>query len=168
MIKLRFPLNISLFSPRPIFKAKINDTIITCMLDTGADIPVFCKGIELFEEWTKDMNGVEFFKASTIGGFGKEAENTMLYNIPFFRLSDDKDIITYNNMKIAVTLKPKIPCDIILSASLLMKMKYTIDCAYKPHSLIIEAEKDTYGVGFYDRKETIYIFADEFSENGLL
>ena len=90
MIKLCFPLNMNLFPPRPIFKAKINDTMITCMLDTGADIPVFCKGIELFEEWTKDMNGVKLFRASSIGGFGKGTEETVLYNIPFFRLSDDK------------------------------------------------------------------------------
>lgn len=167
MMKLCFPLNINLFSPRPIFKAKINDTMTTCMLDTGADIPVFCKGIELFEEWTKDMDGVKLFKASSIGGFGKETEDTVLYNIPFFRLADDKNVITYNNMKIAVILKPEIPCDIILSASLFTKMKYTIDCLCKPHSLKIEAEKDTYGVGFYNRKETIYIFTDEISDTGI-
>lgn len=161
MIKLCFPLNINLFSPRPIFKAKINGMVTTCMLDTGADIPVFCKGIELFEEWTRSMSGVETFKDSTIGGFGKGTEHTVLHTIPIFQLSDGRNIITYNNMKIAVMLKPKIPCDLILSASLFMKMKYMIDCANNPHTMTIESEKGTYGVGFYNRRETIYIFTDE-------
>lgn len=44
MIRLVFPLNITQDSPRPIFKAFINGVSFKCMLDTGADIPVFCKG----------------------------------------------------------------------------------------------------------------------------
>lgn len=161
MIRLSFPLNINLYSPRPIFKAKINEKIITCMLDTGADIPVFCKGMELFKEWAKDMDGVSFFKDSVIGGFGKDTENTVLYNMPVFCLSDNKNFITYQNMKIAVMLKPKIPCDIILSASLFMKMRCIIDCIDKKHTLILESKKKSYGVGFYNSKETIYVFSDE-------
>ena len=47
MMELKFPLNITLDSPRPIFKAYINDVPLKCMLDTGADLPVFCKGSEL-------------------------------------------------------------------------------------------------------------------------
>lgn len=38
MARLIFPLNITLESPRPIFKAYINEIPIKCMLDTGADI----------------------------------------------------------------------------------------------------------------------------------
>ncbi len=41
MIELKFPLNITLDSPRPIFKAYINGVPFRCMLDTGADLPVF-------------------------------------------------------------------------------------------------------------------------------
>ncbi|MCM1214315.1 MAG: hypothetical protein NC331_01425 [Lachnospiraceae bacterium] len=94
MMKLYFPLNTNLFSSRPIFKARINGTMTTCMLDTGADIPVFCKGMELFKEWTKSMDGIEAFRTSSIGGFGKATEETMLYNIPLFQFSDDKNLIT--------------------------------------------------------------------------
>lgn len=161
MIQLYFPLNINLYSPRPIFKANINKKITTCMLDTGADIPVFCKGTELFNEWVKDIDGVSAFQDSSIGGFGKNPENTILYHIPDFQFSDGKNGITYKNIKIAVLLKPSIPCDIILSASLFMKMKYTINCFKEQHCLIIESEKSDYGVGFYERKETIYIFSND-------
>lgn len=161
MSKLTFPLNITLDSPRPIFAANINGIDIRCMLDTGADIPVFCKGTELFLEITKGFNGVSEFQKSSVGGFGKAAEVTTLWNIEDFKLSDKNDCIRYKNLKIAVLEKPRIPCDIILSASMFMKMRYTIDCASIDHSLIIESARDVYGVGFHKRKETIYIFTED-------
>lgn len=161
MTKLIFPLNITLYSPRPIFKAYINGVPFRCMLDTGADIPVFCKGTALFREFIKEMQGVMVteFKQSSIGGFGKADESTMLWNMDDFVLSDQNEDITYKAMKIAVMNKPKIPCDLILSASMFMKMKYTIDCSSNKHELVIMADRNTYGVGYYDKKETIYIFA---------
>lgn len=162
MIKLVFPLNITLYSPRPIFKAYVNGFPFRCMLDTGADIPVFCKGASLFSEFIKEMQGVAVteFKQSRIGDFGKTDESTMLWNMDKFVLSDQRESITYKAMKIAVMNKPKIPCDLILSASILMKMKYTIDCSSDKHELVILADRNTYGVGYYDKKETIYIFAE--------
>ena len=45
-----------------------------------------------------------------------------------------------------------------------MKMRYTIDCSKSKHMLSIMAEKDIYGVGYYDKKETIYIFAENIKE----
>lgn len=164
MNRLEFPLNINLYSTRPIFRARINGVVTTCMLDTGADMPVFCKGKELFEEWTKDIDGVSPFAESLIGGFGKAAEDVVLYHIPIFHFSDGKNNITYREMKIAVMLKPQIPCDVIISASMLMKMKYTIDCQGMQHFLTIEAMKQIYGVGYYKTKETIYIFTDAEKE----
>lgn len=162
MTEMKFPLNITLDSPRPIFKAYINNIPFKCMLDTGADIPVFCKGTSLFDEFIKGMEGVSKFKNSTIGGFGKSDENTMLWNMDSFMFSDGISSIEYKGMKIAVIDKPNIPCEIILSASILMKMKYIIDCSSRKHTLTIMADKCIYGVGYYDKKETIYIF---FSDN---
>lgn len=161
MISLKFPLNISIFSPRPIFKAEINGANTTCMLDTGADMPVFCKGRDLFLEWSKDFKDVAFYKTSTIGGFGKDLEDVEIYNIPSLKISDGKEKITYKNMKMAVMLKPSIPCDLILSAPIFMKMKYTIDCLEDSHFLTVEAAKELYGTGFYADRETIYIFTEE-------
>lgn len=160
MNSLVFPLNISLYSPRPIFKAYINDIPFKCMLDTGADIPVFCKGTELFREIVKEMEGISEFKNSSIGGFGKTDETVMLWNIDNFVLSDKNSSIAYRGMKIAVMDKPKIPCDMILSASMFMRMKYVIDCSSDVHTLTILADRNIYGVGYYDKKETIYIFTE--------
>lgn len=164
MIKLEFPLNICLHSTRPIFRGLINGKAITCMLDTGADIPVYCKGLDLFKDWTRSIDNVSFFKSYSIGGFGKGSEESELYNVPKFELSDGNNAITYHNMKIAVVSKPRIPCDLILSASLFMKMRYTIDCLNSHNSLVIEADKNLYGVGFYPNKETIYIFTEDIGE----
>lgn len=161
MIKLEFPLNVKLDSPRPIFKAYINDIPFKCMLDTGADIPVFCKGTLLFEKFIKDMDGVFEFKHSTIGGFGKTVESVMLWNMDSFIFSDGCSSIEYKGMKMSVVDKPNIPCDIILSASMLMKMKYIIDCSSRKHTLTIVADKNVYGVGYYNKKETIYIFSSD-------
>lgn len=163
MTKLIFPLNITLYSPRPIFKAYINNVPFKCMLDTGADIPVFCKGTALFREMVKEMDSVSEFKSSLIGGFGKMDEVTMLWNIDDFVLSDKNSNIVYKGMKVAVMDKPKIPCDMILSASMFMKMKYVVDCSSDKHTLTVMADRDVYGVGYYDKKETIYIFADNCS-----
>ncbi len=86
-------------------------------------------------------------------------ESTMLWNIDNFVLSDKNEDITYKAMKIAAINKPKIPCDLIVSAFMLMKVKYIIDCSADKHELSIMTDKNTYGVGYYDKKETIYIFA---------
>lgn len=160
MNSLVFPLNISLYSPRSIFKAYINDIPFKCMLDTGADISVFCKGTALFREIVKEMEEISEFKNSSIGGFGKTDETVMLWNIDNFVLSDKNNSIAYRGMKIAVMDKPKIPCDMILSASMFMKMKYVIDCSLDTHTLTILADRNIYGAGYYDKKETIYIFTD--------
>lgn len=164
MMKLEFPLNITLDSPRPIFKAYINNVPFKCMLDTGADIPVFCKGTLLFREYVKAMNGISEFKNLTIGGFGKTDEAAVLWNVDNFVLSDKYESICYKGMKIAVMDKPNIPCDMILSASMFMKMKYTIDCFSRKHTLIIETNHNLYGTGYYDKKETIYIFSKDDKE----
>lgn len=161
MIELKFPLNITLDSPRPIFRAYINGIPFRCMLDTGADIPVFCKGTLLFEELVKGMQGVFKFKNLAVGGFGKMEERALLWNMDNFILSDKRSNITYSGMKIAVMDKPAVPCDMILSASMFMKMRYTIDCSSRKHTLTIAADKEAYGVGYYYRKETIYIFSKE-------
>lgn len=161
MIELKFPLNITLDSPRPIFKAYINGIPFRCMLDTGADIPVFCKGALLFEELVKGMEGISKFRNLTVGGFGKMEESALLWNMDNFVLEDKSSSITYRGMKIAVMDKPAIPCDMILSASMFMKMRYTIDCSSRKHILTIAADKNVYGVGYYDKKETIYIFSKE-------
>lgn len=104
------------------------------------------------------MVGVSPFKKLTIGGFGKIDEYAMLWNMDRFLFSDQECSIEYKGMKIAVMNKPSIPCDMILSASMFMKMKYIIDCSSRKHLLTIEADRKVYGVGYYDKRETIIFF----------
>lgn len=86
MIELKFPLNITLDSRRPIIRAYINGTPFRCMLDTGVDIPVFGKATLLFEKLVKGMVGISKFKNLTVGGFGKMEENVLLWNMDNFVL----------------------------------------------------------------------------------
>ena len=85
----------------------------------------------------------------------------MLWSVDDFVFSDKSNAIVYKGIKLAVLNKPNIPCDLVLSASMFMKMKYTIDCSSRKHLLTIVADKSIYGVGFYDKKETIYIFTKD-------
>lgn len=160
MIKLHYNLSVNLKSARPIFTAYINGIKCICMLDTGADIPVFCKGYDLFKAifLSNDLD-IVFYKDSSISGFGLHKETTRLYNFSDFYLSDGSSTICYKNMKIAITDKPNIPCDIILSASMFIKMRYMFDYLSASPYLEIEAERDTYGTGFYAGNDTIYTFA---------
>lgn len=41
-----------------------------------------------------------------------------------------------------------------------IRMRYEIDCSSEKHTSAIMADRDMYGVGYYDKKETIYIFAE--------
>lgn len=167
MIKLNYTLNNGLNSVRPIFTAYINGVKCTCMLDTGADTPVYCKGDDLFKEtFLKGNSGVDFYKDSTISGFGLNPEVTKLYNFDNFCLSDSTNSINYKCMKIAVANKPKIPCDFILSASMFSKMKYTLNYLATSPYLEIEAKRSTYGVGFNQRNDSIYIFSSDSEYEG--
>ena len=62
------------------------------MLDTGADISVFCKGAGLFQEFIKGMDGVTEFKKFSLGGFWVARENTMLWRFQCFNFSDNRAI----------------------------------------------------------------------------
>ena len=71
MIRLVFPLNITLDSPRPIFKAFIMMFLLSACWIRGLIFLFSVRGELLFRELTKDMEGVSEFKASSIGGFGR-------------------------------------------------------------------------------------------------
>lgn len=132
------------------------------MLDTGADISVFCKGAGLFQEFIKGMDGVTEIKKFSLGGFGVARENTMLWRFQCFNFSDKSgNSINYTGMLMAVSSKPNIPCDLILGITMFMKMRYMVDALSKKQFLYIESEKRNYGVGFYRNKEVPYIFAKD-------
>jgi hypothetical protein len=72
MIELRYNLNTKLNSSRPIITLTINRHEFRCLFDTGAEVPVFCVGEQIFLDTFKDA---KCFKNSSISGFGKIQKN---------------------------------------------------------------------------------------------
>ncbi len=94
IITLKFPIYISIRACKAVFRINtVGGSSIVCLYDTGADIPVWCKGEELFLEWVKDYKDVRKFKSSALSGFGKIKENTIIYEIPNFVFTDGKNEI---------------------------------------------------------------------------
>jgi hypothetical protein len=159
MIELRYNLNTKLNSSRPIITLTINRHEFRCLFDTGAEVPVFCVGEQIFLDTFKDA---KCFKNSSISGFGKNSEKSVIYDIPIFCLSDSAgNCITYEKFKINVISKPSMPCDIILSASMFSKMRLIFDNYGESHELIIQSPKQNYGVGYLPFGDKIYIFTSE-------
>lgn len=102
MIKLDFDIY-DLKSDLTKLKLKFNNRYISCLLDTGAYLPIWCDGEEDFLlnfPYARCTNMI-----TLIGGFGKGAEPAKVYVIENFELSDNKNKVLYNKIYIAVIKK---------------------------------------------------------------
>ncbi len=144
---------------RPVFSIQIEKDTYKCLIDTGADIPVWCKGMELFSVC---FPSAIWYKDTTLGGFGIGRETIPIYIIDNFILSDTYgNKIQFHNFKIAITDRPGIPCDIILCITMFSKMKCTFDYSGNPPYVKISSEKDCFGIGIYQDNDSVYAFLDE-------
>lgn len=159
MNTLKFPLSIQLNATRPIFLASICGKELICMLDTGAHVPIYCKTAKLFNMFIHDLQGVSPYKNIPLGGFGVGTEKAPLYNFETFTISDFNNTVSYSNCKVAVLDKPTIPCDLLLPISLFLKSTVILNYATIPQNLTIECSRDKYGVGYYNPKNSLYIFS---------
>ena len=95
------------------------------LIDTGADTPVWCKGLE---ELLDVFPGAEKQEPKYIlSGFGREPELVDVCRIPEFVLTDEAESILYRNFMLAVTDRPQMNVDLILPSSIFDHMKLTID-----------------------------------------
>ena len=151
--------------PAILLNSKIN-----CLIDTGADTPVWTMGEkslihDLKAEPVRD-------KRFLLSGFGKEPEIVPVYQIPeiVIKSEEDDDELVFKNMLIACTLRPTMTFPLIIPATMLLKMNYTIrnigDSAPK---LEIEHEQHEYYVRpVYSIKDDSYIQrVYSFAENGM-
>lgn len=153
---LRFPLSIQVSSTRPIFPAIICDKEILCLLDTGAQTPIYCRGDKLFNIFIHDLPGVKPYGKIPVGGFGAGTERASVYNFDNFSISDTNTVINYKNCKVAVLDKKTLPCDLVLPISLFLKSKVLLDYVSNERQLTIGFDRDEYGVGYYASKGTVY------------
>ncbi len=115
---------------RPVFDVNIQEgrRKIRCLLDTGADMPVFTLGKEMIMMYFPHAVLCKDFYAE-ISGFGKSEEQALLYNIPNFVIQSDvdNDYIQYVNFFVACIEKENIKYPLILSATMFKHMNYYID-----------------------------------------
>ena len=122
MVTLLFDMNKESFKPQ-IVSSEYSD--LTLLIDTGADIPVWCLGAPAFTDTFPLAKELKY--KFVLSGFGTGVEIAKAFSIPEFKLSDGNSDITYQNMVVAVTNRPSVNVSLILSASLFHHMEMNID-----------------------------------------
>ncbi len=111
------------------------------LMDTGAHMPVWCSGEELF---LLSFPKAEKTTAIThLSGFGSGQIDAVIYRIPEFALGDNKTgRYMIRNLFVAVADYDRIGFDFILSATMFAKADYTISNAEK--TLVICYDKEVF------------------------
>ncbi len=121
---------------RPSFE--FNNTLF--LMDTGANIPVWCSGKALFNATYPDAVKVDY--TTRINGFGKGARLAQVYKIPEFVLENEGVTYKILDLYVAVLDYSKIGFDFILSSTMFSKSDYTV--SNSEHFLIISFRKEEF------------------------
>ena len=95
------------------------------LLDTGADVPVWCKGISELRDIAPDAEIIE--DKFLLGGFGVGAEVVDVYRLGTFSLFDGTNTLCFHNLIVAVTNRPMMDVDFVLPLSIFRKGQINID-----------------------------------------
>lgn len=110
---------------KPIFKTMTpSDKQINCMLDTGADMPVWCGSKGLLKVVFPQAELVN--KKFLLSGFGRNPEVVDIYRIPIFLVKNEEGFLTFQNLYMASSFGRNFGCDLILSATMFKHMDYAI------------------------------------------
>jgi hypothetical protein len=110
---------------------------VRCLVDTGADTPVFVDGEEELKSMFPSAEKIQdkYFRLS---GFGKYEENVPVYRIPIFEIESDlfgiKSKLIFKDLIIACCDKTGFRVSMILSATLFSALNmfiYNIDVEQK-------------------------------------
>lgn len=116
---------------------------IKCMLDTGADMPVWCGSEGLLKIVFPETEKAD--KKFLLSGFGRKPEVVDIYKIPEFFIKDEKGILTFQNLYIASSFGRNFGCDLILSATMFKHMDYSILNRKRNTSVLeIKYDRDLY------------------------
>lgn len=132
---------------RPVISMKGN---LKCLIDSGADTPVWTKGVERLCRSFKSeqMTGKKFL----LSGFGKGYEIVDVYKVYDIELSGigedgEGDKITFKNMIVASTSRPSMVADLILPNTAFSHMNIILRNLNVEYPIVeIEHEKDEYFV----------------------
>lgn len=118
-------LQLSNKSAKPVFTTKTpTDRQIKCMLDTGADMPVWCGSEGLLKIVFPKVQLID--KKFLLSGFGRKPEMVGVYKIPEFMIKTEDESLTFQNLYMASSFGRNFGCDLILSATMFSHMDYCI------------------------------------------
>ena len=146
----------------------------TCLVDSGADTPVWTQGAERLKDIFGDRAEIVPGKKFLLSGFGKGAEIVDVYNIRNLELKADEsadnkeDKIIFKNLTVACTSRPMMVADLILPSTAFSHMNYKVCNIGVDYPVIeIEHEKEEYYVNPVYRTdnkefvERVYTFAND-------
>ena len=112
---------------RPAIYVEANDAKIKCLIDTGADTPVWTSGEELLLKAFPDAK-LQKDLYFDLGGFGVGNEKVPVYKIEEFIIKSDYDdeYIVFKNLLVACCTRDRISYPMILSATMLKHINYSI------------------------------------------
>lgn len=112
---------------RPMFDIKTDTGYATCLLDTGAVMPVWCDEIDVLKVIFPNVKKTNL--VTIISGFGGD-ENTLseIWEIPSLSFNDrsSNSSLTFNRVLLAILKKETFSFDLILPATMFGKMNYKI------------------------------------------
>ena len=97
---------------------------ILFLLDSGANMPVWCSGKELFIDTYPTAKETEL--TAHIKGFGEGCTEASVFNIPEFSLVNCNTSFKINNLRIAVTDIDRIGCDFLMSNTMFKRVDYSV------------------------------------------
>lgn len=148
---------------RPVFSLKDN---ITCLVDSGADTPVWTQGAERFMDvfQVEKVEGKKFL----LSGFGVGYEIVDVYDVKDLALSGEGEEVVFKSITVACASRPAMVADLILPNTAFNHMNLTLRNLDVDYPVIeIEHQKKDYYVNpvfsAMDESvvERVYSFANE-------
>lgn len=157
MVKLEFSLLNQAI--RTVFPLSVGSNEYLYLIDTGAQTPVFCKGVHHFLDFAEPFGEIREEGKTVFYGFGKEPITATIFCIKDFTLTDvNKNCIHFKNFKVLVIDNKHYEFDLLLPAPMFKKTSYCFDYLQNPPVLTIESPKDTYYTNFVRKNEPLYMF----------
>ena len=131
---------------RPIFEIETETGLAKCILDTGAELPVWCADESLFKASFPSAEPTIF--ATYISGFGKGVTYANVWSIPQIVFTDrnHKDQFIIHNVLTAVSSKKKFAFIFIMSATMFLNVDYTVVNRSSSRFLRFKYDRDSYCV----------------------
>ena len=113
---------------------------LLCLIDTGADMPVWCRSVKIFLKAFPNAQKLNYRFVLTGFGGDKElpmVEVTDVYMIPEFIFGSKNDNIICRGMLVAMSKRRGIGADLVLPYTMFEKSRITIDGMIAPRKLEI-------------------------------